>query len=281
MIITPNRRSSTQKMATFNSTRKKYPNRWEKGQVWYNTLCEISQGCIDEYSILNNNFHLTEFYTEAQKKFHKKQLTWCWTKCHLSALTCKRIIEANADLRNAIEHYALITHDKDEGEPHTHMLIKFHRNEHCHSRLLDAFHIDYANDCSNLVGVKFNYLTHNSQTCRKEGKFQYSKDEIITDSLSFFENYQAPNENALASGIVDDIINGKSERYLVSTYGRDYIFHRQQYHNSARLIMAEENLRIAQGIIIKSITDECLALYNEQTGELLEIARNYNQIKGG
>ena len=265
-------------MATFNSTRKTYPQKWQDGLVYSNTLNITAQDFLtDDNAILSERFNLVEFYTERQKAYLTKQVTWAWCKCHLSARTCEKII-LNTDLKDCVQHYAIITHDKDDTSPHTHLLIKFYRNERISSRLVSYFHIDNCDSCEHSVNARFNYLTHNSDKCRSEKKYQYSLDEIVTDNIKFWQDYIEPVDN-VPKNIINDILDGFSERTLVFLYGKDYIYHRQQYHECARIIACQENIKITKDFTIKSITDDIIALY-DGNGELVEIARNLNALKG-
>lgn len=218
-------------MAVFNSTKKKFKKQWEDGKTYFNFINVETQTILNSGSedyILNSNYKELMFYTEAQKKFFGKQLTWCWTKCHLSQECCKRIFE-ETDLKNIVQYYAIKTHDKDDGEPHTHLLIKFYRNQWV-NKLLDYFHVDSVTDCSNSVKARWNYLIHNSETCRQENKYQYDIKDVLTNDFNYFNNLSGSvNTDTSAINIVEDILSGCSERELITKYGRDYVIHRKQY----------------------------------------------------
>ena len=267
MIITQNRTVKTQ-MATFNSTRKQYVKQWQDGKIWFNKFNPYNYEVITtlDGAVLSDNFSVTQFYTDKQKQYLTKQVTWAWTKCFLSAKACEQII-LNTDLKDAVEHYAIITHDKDAGVPaHTHMLIKFYRNERIQSRLVEYFHVDNVSSCEHQAYVKFKYLTHDSDKCRKEKKYQYNETEVISDDLSYFKKLDVTVVDSSPMNIIDAILAQKSERYLVSTFGRDYILNKARYWDCARSIASEESLSIAKEFHVVSINDDYVALYHRETG---------------
>lgn len=268
-------------MASFNSTRKKFKDKYADGLLWFNELNVESQSIISKYdnAILNENFNLLQFYTQDQYKFFNKQLTWCWTKCHISALAVQDIIE-HTDLKDCVEHYAVITHDKDESSPHTHVLIKFYRNERIAPKLVEYLHCDYVSSCEKQVKVKFNYLTHNSDNCRKEGKYQYDMSEVLTDDINFFNSYvDSTVDNTNGYDVVSDILDNLTERELVIKYGRDYIYHRKQYREIVSAIRYEEDLNHPfTPIYIDEDPDgnEIVAVYDEY-GKIYKIRKEYKQ----
>lgn len=264
-------------MATFNTTKTKYPQRFEDGQKYYNELDEKAKKCLTlEGAILGRNFNLIEFYTEAQKRIFSRQTTWCWTKCFLSAEAVREII-MTTDLADCVEHYACCTHDKDDAEPHTHLLIKFKRNENIASRLVAYFHIDSYDVCKHDVKARFNYLTHDSDKCRKQGKYQYEKTSILTDDIDFFERFEEVNEEVNVVNIIDDIIKGVSTRTLCLRYGKDYAYHIDKFDELARRICSEEEV-VRTRYDISYVTDDIVAIYDEG-GNLVEICRNWKEAR--
>lgn len=265
-------------MAVFKSTKKLYKDKYEKGYTYFNKINVESERCLaQDYSILNDNFHLVEFYTDNQKGYYDRMLTWAWFKCHLSAKACYDIL-TTTELANHVEHFAVITHDKDKSESHTHCLIKFFRNEQA-LKLVDYFHAD---NCSNAINNKFNrfkYLTHDSDACRKEGKFQYDENEILTDDLHYFKNLQPVELDNTPMTIINAIIEGKSERYMCDTFGDRYIYNKAKYRDCAYQIMNEENLSIAKHYEIIQITEDIITVYDKNTGELVEVCRNLESAR--
>lgn len=256
-------------MAVFNSTKKKFKKQWEDGKTYFNYINVETQTVLNSGSedyILNSNYKELEFYTEAQTKYFDKQLTWVWFKCHLSQECCKNIIE-QSDLNNIVQYYAIKTHDMDDSEPHTHLLIKFYRNQRV-NKLVDYFHADSVADCSNSIKARWNYLIHNSETCRKEKKYQYDIKDILTNDFNFFDNLtDVQQEDTIAINVVNDILNGCSERELIIKYGRDYVIHRTHYMTCANAVMFEESYNIKPIAYHDSLM---LARCKERTAETIE-----------
>lgn len=272
-------------MAVFNTTRKKYFHKWEEGKVWYNTLNAESQQVLSmfEGSIANDAFHLTEFYTDLAKGyFDNKQYTWVFFKCNLSNEACREII-TNTEFSTCVEHYALCMHDKDTENgkikpSHTHVCLKFFRNERI-NKLVDYFHCEAPSNCLHNARARFNYLMHDSDACRKQGKYQYPIEEVISDDINFWLSLNNEVVENTASCILDDILAGKSERYLCNKYQDRYVLNRSKYHESARVIAKQENLRIGDTFEIHSIDDNILTIYDKETGNLVEVARNLDEIR--
>lgn len=228
-------------MAVFNSTKRKFPKMFDEGKVWFNHIDVQSEEIISSsyVYILNDQFNYIEFYTDNQNRYFNKQLTWVWFKCHLSQECCMRII-TETELSNIVERYAIKTHDKDDSLPHTHVIIKFYRSQRI-SKLLDYFHCDSVSDCSNNIKARWNYLIHNSETCRKENKFQYDIKDVLTNSFEFFDKLSDNSTVKVeAISVIEDILNGKTERYLISTYGMTYVIHRKAFHISAHMVSYED-----------------------------------------
>ncbi len=228
-------------MSVFNSTKRKFPKMFDDGKVWFNHINVESEEIISSNLsyVLNDNFNYIEFYTDNQSRYFNKQLTWVWFKCHLLQECCERIIN-ETDLSSIVERYAIKTHDKDDSIPHTHVLIKFYRNQRI-SKLLEYFHCDCVSDCLNNVKARWNYLTHNSDTCRKENKFQYDIKDVLTNSFDYFDKLiDSHNFKFDAINVIDDIIQGKCERYLISTYGMNYVIHRKSFHLCAHMVSYED-----------------------------------------
>lgn len=266
-------------MAVFNSTKRKYKDKFDNGFSWFNTISSEVQKILSskEGSILSDAFNLTEFYTENQKEFWNKQRTWVWFKCHLSAIACQSIL-IDTDLANDVEHFALITHDKDKDTtPHTHVLIKFFRNVWI-NKLVEYFHADSCSNALNNAYERFHYLLHDSETCRKAGKYQYDVSELVTDDIAFFNGLQKVVLDNTPMTIINAIIEGKSERYLCETFGDRYIYNKRRYQDSALTIMSQENLKI-HDFHVEYITDDVLAIYDNRSGNLIDIKRSLSEVK--
>lgn len=262
-------------MATFKSTRKKFPTKWEEGFTYYNELNVKAQDLI---KTCFEGFNLNEFYTEKQTKFFGGQATFVWTKCFISANDCKAIIE---ELLPCVEHYAIITHDKDDAKPHTHMLIKFFRNQWVSTKLVDYFHIDSWQDPLKKLKNVYEYLTHDSDKCRKEGKFQYSKDDVLSDDIEYWEKFSQEVDDFLKGGsksMIDDMLSGMSTYDLVVKYGDSFVYHRKQLCEVVSSVREERSFRNRDLYELHSIKDDWLAVYDKRTGNLVNVRLKLDDV---
>lgn len=100
--------------------------------------------------------------------------------------TKNQVEEIMQQYAEEIVYYRAIKHDKDQSEPHIHILIKFTSRKHG-TTILNMF-----KDLIDEKGMPINteikktiteqgaleYLTHNTKECEEQGKYKYSADEI-------------------------------------------------------------------------------------------------------
>ena len=270
-------------MAVFKSTKKAFPQHYEQGKLYYNCINSETLAKISVPNAFYNDTAITEIYTENQKGYYNRMTTWAWFKCFISAKVCAEIF-TNTELANHVEHFACITHDKDKNDDgslkatHTHCLVKFYRNEQV-AKLVDYFHCDNCSNALNNRYQRFKYLNHDSDNCRKEGKYQYLESDIISDDLEYFKTLQPVELDNTPMTIIDCIIEGKSERYMCNTFGERYIQNKAKYRDCAQTIMVQENINLHNDFDVLEITPSCLSIYNKKTGELVEICRSYEEAR--
>lgn len=222
-------------MATLKKTIKDYPQQYENGKIYYHKVNAQFKEIWEKYCFeLSQQFEIIKFLTDSQRFYLDKRRTWAWFKTYLDDKFCLRLLE-ETELKDIVEHYALCYHDKDKAEPHTHVLIKFYRNESYLTKLFEYFHCDNISDPSHKLKHCFDYLTHNSKQCKKDGKWVYSEEERKTDDNEYWANLQDldDNKNDIAINIYLDILANKTIDELVHLYGREYIIYRKQYHETA------------------------------------------------
>lgn len=158
------------------------------------------------------------------------------------------------EYRQRIAHYALILHDRDTYEEdekdsdgntlhnkgdlkkvHFHVLVEFF-NAHSFSAVKKMFTTDVDKPrVENIVSrvAKYEYLIHKGYP----EKYQYSKEDIISDDINFYENLckigDKPDKDNIAEQIVNDILANVAPHILVSRYGRDFVIHMSQYYDCA------------------------------------------------
>ena len=223
-------------MSTLKKTIKQYPMEYEKGKIYYHKVnaqfMEIwkNNPCM----VIPQEFELTKFLTESQRFYLDKRKTWAWLKTYLPKDFCLKILE-ETELKDIIEHYALCYHDKDNAKSHTHILIKFYRNESYLTKLFEWFHCDNISDCRHKLKHCYDYLIHNSKQCRKDRKYLYDEEERVVDDIDFWQNLKDEDDDKddIAISIVHDILNGVPQFELLKRYGREFVIYRKQYYDCA------------------------------------------------
>lgn len=211
------------------------------------------------------NPQLIEFYRECNAPFQKEDIEdilltsnqktiisqrsrGVWFTCYMRVDVFKLLL---ATLSFQF-HYAYAVHDCDiyheDGEGHSAGEVKKY---HIHCLLLCddkvtlsaisyTFHTLNVQPHSDFdISNRWNYLIHDSETCRKEGKFQYSEDSRICDDLKFFKSrcvVRDSTQNAL--DMFDDIVKGINPRQLVKKYGFTYIMN----YKNIRVIINDYDL---------------------------------------
>jgi hypothetical protein len=146
---------------------------------------------------------------------------------------------------SSIRAFAYIYHNRDENVPHYHLIvrtystwteaqilkwfdwIKLKRNQNTFVQILD-----------NSIGMN-EYLTHGDMPSILAGKEPYSRDEIkdfgLWDIVDKKDSYDETYE------IVRSLMAGMSERDLIRRYGKNYLYHRNSYHEAADTIYYEQS----------------------------------------
>lgn len=141
--------------------------------------------------------------------------------------------------KDTIEKYAYILHDKEESEPHYHLVVSF-----SNPRTWDGVKKDFAKyDQNTLVKVVksldgvLDYLTHRN----KPEKYQYPE-EAVTNNGYYRGGYRrnVDVEQDIAITIVEAILEDLPKRELLKRFGREYVIYRKQYESLASDIRIEE-----------------------------------------
>lgn len=136
-------------------------------------------------------------------------------------------------------NYAYIVHDKDNNEPHIHLIVSYKN-----PRTLTGVRRDFANYEQNTfvetvknIGGVYDYLTHKNHPDR----YQYNEEDIVT-AHGYRSGSNNPNiEQDVAVLIVMDILDGLCRRELLLRYGREYAINRRHYESLACDIQYEES----------------------------------------
>lgn len=189
---------------------------------------------------------------DLQKNKKIKQARAFWIRIYLSKEALELFLQTNI---KRIRSYAYILHDKDIGddgelvEPHFHLILRMYSqwSRRRIYKLFIPFLWNYNNGQWEKTGnlnlqissdykANFVYLTHDNDP----DKYQYSKSCIVSNDFDDFGNNDDKSKDG-AYEIIHDILEGKSQLYLLKKYGREYVYHKKQYELMAQCIIHEEN----------------------------------------
>lgn len=140
-----------------------------------------------------------------------------------------------ADKADKVRAYAYCTHDKDDKEPHTHIVVWLH-TPYAASTIKNWFRgaddkgelaNTLAEPCKDIVSM-FRYLTHKDNP----EKYQYPDDAVVCSDPSAFEDDVQTDDTWTA---VEDLLNGVPLREVARRYGRDFIYH----YSHIRMLVAD------------------------------------------
>lgn len=148
-----------------------------------------------------------------QKNYLSKKTYTLTLVTYLPLTQIKDII----DNEPKVKHYAYCLHDKDKKKNHTHVILNFWTDQTLlkYAKLFDTTEIKVLE--KQHVTHMFNYLIHDTESARAEGKYQYSEVERVFDDLSFFKK-SARKESVNVVSMIDDVLL-MTPRDFVSKYG--------------------------------------------------------------
>lgn len=133
-----------------------------------------------------------------------------------------------------VRYFAFILHDKDKNEDgtlkdkHIHLALVLN-SARTLAQLAPRF-TDINSNAGNCFGQPtrsnaaiIDYFIHKNEP----DKYQYPIDCICSNNLQYFQNDDSTDDNTFL--IIEDLLNGKSLREMVKLYGRDFLYHYQQY----------------------------------------------------
>lgn len=139
---------------------------------------------------------------------------------------------------NSIRAFGYIFHDKDENDPHFHVVIRTHSN--WTPKQIAVWFNDFNEKKQNTLAQPVwsrqgivSYLTHDDEP----DKHHYSQSDIKWYNEGDIRQKEGKDDS---QEIVEDILRGVKTREMVKRYGRDYIYHIQAYHFVAEKIQNEE-----------------------------------------
>lgn len=217
----------------------------------------------------NNN---QESFQNSQKKVSKSQqrVRNFSIMTYLKESQLTKVIKAHI---RSIRAYAYICHDKDDAEPHIHLIMRTHCAWSCKqlSKWFEGYKdkkgehvntmVEVAHD---LVALK-DYLTHSDEESKEKGKHEYSESEIhdlgMWDMIPRNDSYDSSYE------ILNKVMCGYSYRQLVREYGREFLYHWERYTDVAAEIRDNEGVSKNRMISFMELTDHVENAVMRENGE--------------
>lgn len=136
-----------------------------------------------------------------------------------------------------LHHYMYIYHNKDDNEPHFHLALFFTDNVKYY-QVLRGF-CGYLDDRGNAINTMcdpahhpealYDYFLHQSEKSKVDGKASYSEEDLRSDNLDFFKNYQPKLKIDKVGNAMSDLMSGCSLPDCISKYGRDFVIYYSRY----------------------------------------------------
>lgn len=171
------------------------------------------------------------------------------------------------------DHYAYIRHDKDDSEPHYHLVVEYTEGKTLRSVMRRFIDTDFTEDTNIKVTIGrdrkalAHYLIHETADALKDGKHLYDKNELITDNNTwwFSTHYRSKDE---PNQFVDDLLNCKlTHREMAYKYGRDYIRNAHHYKGFVQMV-ATEDRKIERKAYIQELQE---SLVNAADGDNVSV----------
>ena len=163
--------------------------------------------------------------------------------------------------------YAYIYHDKDEKEPHYHIIATFTQRKSLNQirKMLTECGADQNTLEQETIDLKgsYEYLTHKNQP----EKYQYSEESIVTNDKNHFTTTQIQKIDD--TEFVEDLIEGKmTYKEMAYKYGRDYIRNFTAYNHFKQQVKMQEASIQAIKTLEQAMQEPCQTVIDLETGEI-------------
>ena len=145
-----------------------------------------------------------------------------------------------------------IFHDKDEAEPHHHILMRTHSawtpkqiaNWFADLKDKDKQPINTFCETAHDMEALKKYILHADPESIEEGKYQYPKEAIKDFGMSDLAEKTNAYDNTYE--IINRLLMGANPRELVRYYGRDFLYHYNCYYEVVEKIRDYEGYKEAR-----------------------------------
>lgn len=184
---------------------------------------------------------------------------------------------------SSLRAFCYIYHDKDDSEPHIHFIIRTHST--WYPKQIERWFKDlkdkkkqpvntFCEPANDLHALK-QYLTHSDSESISKGKYQYPESDIKDYGLSDI----IPKGNSFDTSyeVINDILSGTPFRKLIIKYGRDFVYHWQQYCDLAQEIRNQEGY--AESKMMAQVANTGKMSINPSKMEQINIDQNFDPNK--
>lgn len=144
----------------------------------------------------------------------------------------------------SLRSFAYIRHDKDESEPHFHLLIRTYDawTSTQISKWFDTFKLKdntntFVEPANDLYALQ-EYITHSDYQSIQEGKHRYNIEEVVDGGL--FDMIEAKDSYDDTYEIINALLQGVPTKVLIRRYGKKLIYHYSQFMAVKEAIEREE-----------------------------------------
>lgn len=185
--------------------------------------------------------------------------------------------------------WAFIYHDKDDAEPHFHVLMHFDngRTVKSISKYLQCLAERQAKDFSMSIQkshcevcdepkTAYKYLTHTDASSIAKGKTIYSDTEVYSEGVEFFKD--GDTKDFAVTDMLDAINNGMPFREMASKFGKSFVTQYGKYRDYAIAMAFEEKKCIHDSVstLLQGYLEGKNTLYDVLSQCVIEMA--YQQV---
>lgn len=166
----------------------------------------------------------------------KRYRAFCLSS-YLSKIQIAEVLERHS---RQVRAYAYIEHNRDKNEDgtpkerHIHLLLKLVNNTTVEAVRnwfkgytdVNGLPINTLGQPMHDITSSFDYLTHETEQARAEGKELYSKEEIISNDIQYFQDNTLYDEDNISLALAE-MCEGIPLQEVARKYGRDFIIHYQ------------------------------------------------------
>lgn len=166
-----------------------------------------------------------------------------------SYATEKQIMKIMRKHVSSIRAFCYIHHNKEEAEPHYHVLLRTHSTwtvaqiarwfellKDEEGKYINTF-VEYAND---MEGLKV-YILHADKKSIEAGKPLYDKSDIVDYGYNDLTDRKCSCDNSYE--IMQRMLLGENPRSLLRKYGRDFLYHISAYYDCLDRIRDYEGVK--------------------------------------